>query len=496
MFNKRFIGFFIFFGLQLIIDNVGYSQAKKTQGPNVVFILADDLGYGDLSCYGQKKFKTPNIDKLAASGMLFTQHYAGSTVCSPSRSALLTGLHTGHTPVRGNKTFNQFQDIQGQFPLPAQTVTLPKILQQEGYKTGAFGKWGLGYPGSEGDPTRQGFDSFYGFKCQGIAHSYYPDFLWDNNTKVELPGNAGTQRLDYAPDVIHAKTLDFIEKNKSNAFFLFISSTIPHAELSVPEQDLQLFLKADSNQQKNSIFSPEEPYTGVDDPADQKFRKGGYGSQRYPRATFAAMVTALDKQVGEVMRKLEELGLVENTIIIFSSDNGPHLEGGADPEFFDSNGLLKGFKRDLYEGGIRVPLLVSWKGKIKAGSISDHISACWDFLPTLSELTEAKLQHQTDGLSMVNTLLQKGKQANHSYLYWEFHERGKKQAVRKGNWKGVRLNIEQSPEGPIELYNLKADISEQQNVALQYPAIVKQIELIMKQAHTPDSNWPFFNTEK
>ena len=444
--------------------------------PNIVFILADDLGYGDLGCYGQLKIKTPNLDRMAALGMRFTQHYSGSTVCAPSRSVLMTGLHTGHTFIRGNKEHNP----EGQYPLPDSILTLPEILKEAGYATGAFGKWGLGYPGSEGDPVHQGFDQFYGYNCQRLAHHYYPYHLWDNKEKIVMEPNAGHDEVIYGPDLIHSKALQFIEAHQNRPFFLFYPHITPHAELKAPQDSLLT---------KYQGRFPEEPYKGVDD--GPKYRQGPYGSVENPRATFAAMVSRLDKHVGDVLNTLEALGLSENTLVIFSSDNGPHLEGGADPDFFNSNGPYRGFKRDLYEGGIRVPTIAYWPGVIAPGSVNRHISAFWDLLPTACELTGTEPPENIDGISFLPSLLNKGEQPNHDYLYWEFHEQGGKQAVRKGDWKAVRLNVKENPGGPIELYQLKDDPGETENLADQYPEISKELSDIMATARKDSEVFSF-----
>ena len=312
-------------------DAQNQEKVERVEKPNVIYILADDLGYGDLGCYGQTKFATPNIDKLAQKGMLFTQHYSGSTVCAPSRSALMTGMHTGHTVVRGNKEVRP----EGQHPIPDSTYTLAEAFKSAGYQTGAFGKWGLGYPGSEGDPIKQGFDTFFGYNCQRLGHNYYPRHLWSNNDSLVLEGNHGNKKEVYAPNLIHEKTLDFIDENKENPFFLYVPSIIPHAELVAPDSIMNAF---------RGKYDPEHQFQGVDDGPD--YRNGPYGSQKESHAAFAAMVSLLDLQVGEIMDKVEELGLTDNTIIIFTSDNGPHQEGGADPDYFDSNGPLKGYKRE------------------------------------------------------------------------------------------------------------------------------------------------------
>ena len=445
--------------------------------PNIIYILADDLGYGDLSCYGQEKFKTPNIDKLASQGMLFSQHYSGSTVCAPSRSALLTGMHTGHTAVRGNKEMQP----EGQYPIPDDTYTIAEVMKKSGYVTGAFGKWGLGFPGSEGDPISQGFDEFYGYNCQRLGHHYYPDHLWSNNDSIVLKGNAGQLKEVYAPSLIHEKTLEFIEKNQSKPFFLYVASVIPHAELAAPEALMKKY---------RNKFLPEKKFKGVDN--GPEYRKGSYASQNEAHATFVAMIDLLDQQVGEIMNKVKELGIDDNTIIIFTSDNGPHKEGGADPKYFNSNGPLRGTKRDLYEGGIRVPMIAKWSGKIKAGSTTDHISAFWDVFPTFSDVAGVEIPKNIDGISFLPELLGNYKnQVEHAYLYWEFHEKGGRQAIRMGDWKAVKYNVLETPNKPMILYNLFNDIGEKNNVANKFPEVVKQIESLFQEARTPSDVFTF-----
>ena len=451
-------------------------QVENTK-PNIVYILADDLGYGDLSCYGQQKFNTPNIDKLASQGMLFTQHYAGCPVCAPSRSSLMTGQDTGHTAIRGNKGWKP----EGQSPLPAGSFTMAEMLKEAGYATGAFGKWGLGFIDTEGDPNKQGFDVFYGYNCQSLAHNYYPGHLWDNHEKVILEGNAGDQFNEYAPNLIHKHALQFIESNREKPFFLFYPSVIPHAELLLPEENLAEF---------RNKYLPEKIYDGTK-PGDEKFRTGAYGYQPESHAAFAAMVTLLDRQVGELMAKLKELGLEENTLVIFSSDNGPHLEGGADPDYFDSNGPLKGYKRDLYEGGIREPMIACWPGKIAAGSQSDHVSAFWDVLPTCAELVGAEVPENIQGISFLPVLLDREGQKQHGHLYWEFHEKGGRQAIRKGNWKYISYDVFDPEKRTTELYDLSNDIGEENNVASQHPEIVKEMQMILSEARISSETFPF-----
>ncbi|ANW95449.1 arylsulfatase [Wenyingzhuangia fucanilytica] len=472
------IQFFVLL-ISLVLVSCSSTSKKKNETPsslnkpNIIYILADDLGYGDLSIYGQKNFKTPNIDKLASQGMLFTQHYSGSTVCAPSRSALMTGMHTGHTVIRGNKEIQP----EGQYPIPDDTYTLAEAMKKAGYTTGAFGKWGLGFPGSEGDPVNQGFDTFFGYNCQRLGHKYYPNHLWSNRDSIVIKENKKFANGVYAPAVIHEKTLQFIEENKEKPFFAYVASIIPHAELAAPKEIMDKY---------RGKFLPEKEY--ISDASSEKLLDGAYASQKESHAAFAAMVDLLDQQVGEIMSKIEELGIANNTIVVFTSDNGPHKEGGADPNYFNSNGDLKGYKRDLYEGGIRVPLIVKWPGKVKEGSVSDHISAFWDVFPTFSEIVGVKTPNNIDGISFLPELTGNEKnQKNHEYLYWEFHERGGRQAVRMGNWKAVKYNVLKKPNAKIELYDLSNDVGEKNNVASQHPEIVSKMETILKEART-DSN--------
>lgn len=447
-----------------------------TSHPNIVYILADDLGYGDLSILGQKHFQTPHLDQLAREGMIFTQHYSGCTVCAPSRSSLMTGQHTGHTFIRGNKEIQP----EGQQPLEARAITMAELLKEVGYATGAFGKWGLGFPGSEGDPNNQGFDEFYGYNCQRMGHNYYPYSLWHNQEKIILAGNEGKKTEEYGPEVIHKQALKFLEDNKSKPFFMYYPSIIPHAELFAPEEDMAKY---------RGKFLPEKVYNGIDDGPDYKI--GGYGSQPESHAAFAAMVDYLDMQVGEIVAKLKELGVYENTLIIFTSDNGPHQEGGADPDYFDSNGPMRGYKRDLYEGGIRVPMIACWPGSIKAGSTTDHVSAFWDVMPTIAELAGVKSPENMDGISFLSTLLGENEQKIHDYLYWEFHELGGRQAIRKNNWKLVRYQVLNHDKTTTELYDLNADLGETNNVAAQHPEVVKELSELMANARTPSGIFTF-----
>jgi arylsulfatase A-like enzyme len=440
---------------------------EENPKPNIIYILADDLGYGDLSIYGQSNFETPNIDRLARQGMLFTQHYSGATVCAPSRSALMTGLHTGHTPIRGNKEIRP----EGQYPLADSVVTLPEVLHAAGYRTGAFGKWGLGPPNSEGAPNNQGFDRFFGYNCQRLAHNYYPRHWWDNQTRVEIDENSGKSKGVYAPDLIQEQVISFIESDSPGPFFLYYAAVIPPAELVAPEPYMEKF---------RGKYEPEVSYQGYDDGPD--YRDGPYESQSESHAAFAAMVSYLDDCVGEIMDKLDELGMADNTLVMFTSDNGPHLEGGADPDYFDSNGIFRGYKRDLYEGGIRVPMIARWPGQIDAGSKTDHVSAFWDVMPTLAEFSSVALSTDIDGISFAPTLLGTTGQQQHDYLYWEFHERNGRRAVRQGDWKLVQYNVGIPEETTTELFNLKEDPSETMDLALEQPEIFETLQELMSEA--------------
>lgn len=452
-----------------------FTSLNAQDKPNVVFIIADDLGYGDLSCYGQEKFQTPNIDRLALNGTRFTRSYSGTTVSAPSRASLMTGLHTGHAPIRGNKEVRP----EGQVPLPAGTYTLFQLFKNAGYTTGAFGKWGLGYPGSAGEPLQQGVDEFYGYNCQRLAHNYYPAYLWHNQTKVEFPENDNGQFGAYSQDLIQAKALEFIGNHSKDPFFLFVPMVLPHAELVVPE---------DSIIQKLRGKFDEKPYKGTDSGPD--FRKGGYMSQEHPRATHAAMVTRIDVYVGQIIEKLKEAGVYENTLIIFTSDNGPHREGGGDPDFFNSNSIYRGYKRDLYEGGIRVPTIVSWQGKVLSGRESDFAFAFWDYMPTFAELLNVPFVENTDGVSILPTLLGEGEQKKQDYFYFEFQELGGRQAVIKDDWKLIHLDIRDG--GRFELYNIASDPSENHNLIDLFPQKAAELKKIMKEARTDDPNWPLF----
>lgn len=438
-----------------------HATARK---PNFVYIMVDDAGYGDFSCFGQKHFKTPSVDRMATEGMKLTDFYAASTVCAPSRCSLMTGVHTGHALVRGNREVQP----EGQAPLPASALTLPEVLGKAGYVSGMFGKWGLGSPGSEGDPMNQGFDRFYGYNCQRQAHTFYPDHLWSDRNKVTLDGKT------YSHDLIAKETMKFIRANKDKPFFCYCPFTIPHAAMHAPEERVGPWRKK---------FPQFENVIG-------RYR----GPQvKNPVAAFAAMMTLLDEDVGRILDLLKELGIADDTLVIFTSDNGPHKEGGHKPDFFDSNGPLRGYKRDLYEGGIRVPTLAWWPNTIKPGSTSSHVATGWDVLPTFCDLAGVNTPKDLDGVSFAPTIRgENKKQAKREYVYWEFHEQGGKQAIRKGNWKAVRLNVRKKPDGPIELYDLSRDIGETKNLSDKHPDLIKEMARLMTDSRTVNPMFRLF----
>ena len=471
-----------------------------SEKPNIVYILADDLGYNELGCYGQDTIETPNIDALAASGIRFTQHYSGSPVCAPSRCVLMTGKHTGHAYIRGNDEWRERGDtwnfakavedpnLEGQRPLPVGTKTIGTLLQGVGYKTAIVGKWGLGAPLTNSIPTKMGFDFFYGYNCQRQAHTFYPKHLWKNEEKdwldneLVVPGTKLAEGADpndpasyskyrlseYAPELMLGEALEFVRENKESPFFLYFASPIPHVPLQAPESWVEYYQKK---------LGPEDPYLG----------NKGYFPNRTPRATYAAMVSYLDEQVGDIVSELKKLGLYENTLILFSSDNGPTYNGGSDSNYFESAspfkseyGWAKGFST---EGGIRVPMIASWKGMIKGGRTSQHVSAFWDVLPTLCELSGALVPSDVDGLSFVPNLLGEP-QEPHEFLYWEFPAYEGQQAVRMGDWKALRKGIFKG-NMDLELYNLKTDPREQFDVSAAYPEVVAKIEAIMESEREP-----------
>jgi len=455
------------------IKSITSTERKKKL--NIVYILADDLGYAELGCYGQKKIKTPNIDKLAAEGMRFTQHYSGNPVCAPSRCALMTGLHTGHTQVRGNKQVGGKEGwvlgstIGGQWPIKADTVTVAKILKNVGYTTGAFGKWGLGIVDSTGNPNKQGFDHFYGYICQRQAHTFYPNHLWRDGKVEWIEANKDGKEQVYSHDLIAEEALKFIKANKDRPFFLYVPFTIPHMALQVPEDSLAEYRGK----------WPDPPYNG----------DKGYFPHPNPRACYAAMVTRMDRDVGRIMSLLKKLGLDDNTLVIFTSDNGPTFNGGSDSAFFESAKPLRGLKGSVYEGGIRVPFIARWPGSIKAGSTSNHISAFWDFLPSCCELIGEDPPPDIDGISMLSTLFgREQEQRKHEYLYWEL--RGQ-QAVRMGKWKALRLR----PGRKIELYDLDSDIAESKNLADENPEIVAKAAEIFRTGRTESEVFPLPKAE-
>ena len=452
--------------------------------PNIVFIMADDLGYGDIGPFGQQKIHTPRLDEMARAGTRFTSFYAGSPVCAPSRSTLMTGQHTGHTPIRGNREALPF----GQVALPGNAVTLAELLKAKGYATGIFGKWGLGAPGSEGIPNRQGFDEFFGYLDQRRAHFYWPEFLFHNEERVPLPNRVreeprapgagpAIERRVFSEDTIVGAALSFLDRHRSEPFFLYLPLTIPHAELQPPQEAMEEYLRSDGS----SIF-PEKPFPGPH-----------YGAQAMPHAAYAAAVSRLDHDVGRILDRLKALGLDGNTLVIFTSDNGPSIEGGSDPEFFDSNGPYRGHKRDVYEGGIREPMIALWPGRVPAGRTSDHAWAMWDVLPTLVEVAGGTPPTGIDGLSMVSALTGKGDAPTHDHLYWEFHEEGGKQAVRRGNWKAVRLDLMKNPDAPVALYDLAADPGEMRDVATRNPEIARAMKEIMVREHVDSQLFPDLN---
>ncbi len=450
----------------------GLSCTKKMERPrkpNIIYIMADDMGYNDLACYGAPRIQTPNIDNMAAEGIRFTHHYAGTSVCAPSRSALMTGLHTGHTPVRGNLQWEPY----GQFPLPENTVTVASVLKKAGYKTALIGKWGLGVEGTSGDPLKQGFDSYYGYLCQVMAHNHAPEYLMDNGKKV-YTGNKvqytdtshwtkglGSYPLEikqFSQELLTQRALDFIEENREKPFFLYLSVIIPHDNGEAQEG------------KRYSDIPSFEPYEKNDWSESEK----GY----------AAMITYLDKGVGKILEKLKKLGLDENTLVIFTSDNG----GDAPGSFYsECNQPFRGHKRDLYEGGIRVPFIARWPGKIPPGKETNHVSAFWDFMPTACELAGVESPTNTDGISYLPSLLGRS-QPKHNHLYFEFHEQGGKQALIKDNWKLIRLNVNNMELSSLELYNLDTDPGEQKNLAALMPEKVAELLPMFQQNHV-ESSW-------
>lgn len=440
----------------------GNAQEKENRGPNVIFILADDMGIGDLGCYGQQKIKTPNIDAMAANGLLFENQYSGSTVSAPSRGCLMTGKHTGHSYIRGNKGV---QSEQGSFDLhlPESETTVAEILKEKGYATMCVGKWGLGGPGTTGNPVNKGFDYFFGYLSQGAAHRYYPDYLYENEKKVPLDGKV------YSHFAIMEKGLNFIRTHKETPFFAYFAITPPHADLDYPDLS-----------QYEGAFK-ETPF--VND-------KGkGFKTQLKPRAAYASMVSEVDRNVGQIVALIEELGLKENTLVIFSSDNGVHNVGGHDPEYFNSNGPYRGYKRDLYEGGIHVPFVAYWPSVITKPRVTKHMATFWDFLPTVCDLIGAQTPEGIDGISFLPVLEEReSMQRKHDYLYYEFYEQGGKQTIIKDGWKLIRLHMDTSDKLVEELYFIKEDIGEASDLMRSHPEKAEELRKLISTART-ESEW-------
>jgi arylsulfatase A len=461
-------------GVLLLPAILGGSAAAPVQvprPPNILLIQADDLGYGDLSAYGQARFQTPALDRLAREGMRFTQYYSGSTVCAPSRAVLMTGMHTGHAWIRGNGALPA-----GDTPLRPEDVTIAEVLRDAGYRTAVIGKWGLGQPGSTGQPDRQGFDHAFGVLDHRHAHRQFTDHLWRNGERVAVD-----LEKEYVNDLFTKEADTFIARSADpRPFFVYLNYTVPHAELRVPEDSIEPFRGRFPEQPFVNAAADARPVGARADVASL-----GYRSQPAPRAAFAAMVTRMDRDIGRLMDRLAELGIERQTLVMFTSDNGPHREGGADPVFFNSSGPLRGIKRDLYEGGIRVPGIARWTGTIPAGRVSDQVWAHWDVLPTLADIAGAKAPAGLDGLSMRRAL--RGEpQPSHPFMYWEFHERGFQQAVRMGRWKAVRLKRGSA----LELYDLEADPGEQKELAAGHPDVVAKIDAYLETARTESSRWP------
>ena len=480
-------------------------STPEKSSPNIIFILADDLGYGELGSYGQTKIETPNLDKLADMGMRFTDYYSGSPVCAPARCILLSGQHSGRAFVRGNDEDGSRGDVwnyramandpylEGQRPMADSVLTIAEVLQEKGYHTSLFGKWGLGYPGSESVPNTQGFDYFYGYNCQRQAHTLTPLHLWENDVKVRLGNDTLAPRTkldegadpysdesyakyfqpDYAPTKIFDALIEHVSNLGNEPFCVFWETPIPHLPLQAPKRWIDYYVDK---------FGEEPPYEG----------DKGYFPTRYPRATYAAMISYLDENVGKLLDLLEEKGELDNTVIFFSSDNGPSYTGGTDSPWFESGGPFKSEygwgKGFLREGGIRVPLIVSWPESIEAGNQTNHISSAQDIFPTMCELAGIDPSHfNIDGISFLSTLTSNGTQKKHEFLYWEFPSYGGQVAVRKGNFKAYIDNMQEGND-TIQLFNLSSDIQEQINVADQYPNIIDQMEKIIMKEHTKSFN--------
>ena len=469
--------------VQAVLLAVSSSYAADAEHPNIVLIMADDLGYGELGCYGQKKIKTPRLDQMAKEGLRFTQFYSGSPVCAPSRCVLMTGKHAGHAAIRDNRE----RPPEGQAPLPDEEVTIAELLKKQGYATGMIGKWGLGAHDTTGAPLKQGFDSFFGYICQAQAHNHYPGWLWKNEEKLDLKDEEATEKYgrpgtgtftafeqfgtDYSGDLFEKQAIEFLQEHKDKPFFLYLPFTAPHLALQVPDDSLREY---------------EDKW---DDPAYDG--KQGYLPHDTPRAAYAAMITRLDRSVGRILDELKSLELEENTLVIFTSDNGPAPlnVGGSDSPFFESAGPLRGLKGSAYEGGIRVPCIARWPGKIADGGESKESLAFYDILPTFCELAGAMTPEKLDGISFLPALLGRGEQKQHDFLYWEFASYEGYQVVRMGEWKAIRSKLKKK-DAAIELYNLAEDVGEQKDVAADHPELVKKAEEIMAAQHAPSEKFP------
>ncbi|MEX0928973.1 MAG: arylsulfatase [Balneolales bacterium] len=463
---SKLIKLYMLFSAAVLVSCQPGPQQNFAVKPNIIFIMADDLGYGDVGSYGQQQIQTPRLDQMASEGLRFTQFYSGHTVCAPARSSLMTGRHTGRTRVRGNTSVATGDRV----PLEPQDTTVAEILKMADYRTGMVGKWGLGEPETTGIPNRKGFDFFYGFLNQARAHSYYPDYIWRNTERINLEENSEAGRGQFTHDMGTEEALSFIRNSHEEPFFLYLPYQIPHAELLVPADALDRYM----NEEGKSIFV-ERPFAG----------RGNYSAQKIPNATYAAMVTRLDRDVGRILDLLRELEIEENTLVLFTSDNGPHSEGGYDPAYFNSNGPLRGIKRDLYEGGIRVPMIVRMPGTVPAGEVSDQVWSMWDFLPTAAELAQTAPPGDIDGQSMKNALLNRPQQ-DPEYLYWEFHEGTFSQAVRFGDWKAVRTDAGE----PIQVFDLSVDIGEGDDVSEEHPDVVERAGELFRSARTDSEHWP------
>ncbi|MCL4107791.1 UNVERIFIED_CONTAM: hypothetical protein GTU68_027176 [Idotea baltica] len=501
----------LFFGITTFISctsSSSDSEKKKDSKPNIIYILADDLGYGEIGAYGQTKIETPNIDALAINGMIFTQHYTGAPVCAPARAVLLTGQHLGHTFVRGNDEWRERGDVwsyeamvkdstlEGQRPLPQGTVTMANVLKDAGYRTGMFGKWGLGAPHTESIPTKMGFDYFFGYNCQRIAHTFNPIHMYENEKRYIInkdtiapttgldPGAdpydpasyAKYQQAGYSPEISFEKLMGFVREVDNDPFFLYWASPIPHVPLQAPKDWVDHYVEK---------FGDEEPYYFF-----EGGKKKSYFPVRYPHATYAAMISYLDENIGKLVDYLKEKDLYDNTLIVFTSDNGPTFTGGADSPWFDSGGPFaseygrgKGF---LYEGGIRIPMIASWANKIKPGSKTEHISAFYDVMPTFCEIAGAETPSNTDGISFLDAMTMEGEQKEHEYMYWEYPEYGGQVAVRMGKWKILWKDMKKGNK-EVEVYNLEDDLEELNNIADQHPELVTKLyEIIKKEHETPE----------